>query len=53
MHPYTFLFKNLKPPSCPSPPTHVGTLLIQSTPSKKLSKMAGNLAARFLYSGWS
>jgi len=34
-------------------PHHVGTSLIQSTPSKKLSKMAGNLSARFFYCGWS
>jgi len=38
----------------PLPSTHVGTRPIQSTLSfKKLTKMVGNLAAWFLYSGWS
>jgi len=41
MHPYNFL---LKPPFCL--PHHQPILEIQSTPSKKLSKMAGN----YLYS---
>jgi len=41
MHPYTFLFTNLKSLSClppASPLTHVGTRLIQSTPSKNYLK---------------
>jgi len=33
------------PASGPLPPAHVRTCLIQSTPSKKLSKMVGNLPA--------
>jgi len=41
MYPYAFLFKKLKPPSCPPPappPTLVGTHLIQSTSSKNYLK---------------
>jgi len=43
MHPYAFFFENSKPTSClppapPLPPTHAGTSLMQSTPSKNYLK---------------
>jgi len=48
MHPNTFLINllNYLTPLCwPPPITHVGACLMQSSPVKKQSKMAGYLAA--------